>query len=311
MFKLFLIFSRGDWEYESKVFKFPRWDNQSCCKNCQASLTDDVLLYSRAGPSAGWRSTLRSHEGYLAELERDGKPVPILMRSKTLRLEGCMTDPMHTIDLGIGPHLNANVFIETMQAAGWGRTQAAQIERMQGYLKDWQRKQPHIHKLQGKLTFSRIRTGGDWPKLKCKAAQCRHLLCYSLDLSQRFTDGSLHDQRRTACCQLLCRFFVIINKPAKVELATIGPLFVQMYNYLADEALRKGIRAYKFVPKFHMFMHICEHQTFINPRLSWCYLDEDLQRFMKKIALSCHALNLAPMVMLKVLIVQYDDDEDL
>ena len=315
--KMFLLFCRGDWEYFVKVFEFPSWNSVPyCCFVCSASPTIAELIFSRSGPTAGWRATIKTHASYVAELAAAGKPIPILLRSLTLRLEGIMIDPMHTIDQGIAPHLLANVFLEIMELGHWGPNQAEQLVGLAAALKAWEKKTLHVYRLQGKLSWSRIRTSGDWPKLKAKAANCRHLLRFAFELCTTYSSGSVHDHRRMACCQLLCRFYEIINlegrflsAAAKTEIAAIGPLFLQLYSHLSAEALESRKRAWKLVPKFHMFVHLCELQTFINPRWSWCYADEDLQKFMKKIALACHPLNLAPMVIFKWLIRKYDDDE--
>ena len=41
------------------------------------------------------------------------------------------------------------------------------------------------------------------------------------------------------------------------ELKELGATFVMLYNKLSLEALKKEIRAWKLVPKFHTFLHLC------------------------------------------------------
>ena len=65
--------------------------------------------------------------------------------------------------------------------------------------------------LQGKLTLERIRTKASWPKLKSKAAACRSLVPYALELIQTYGgkegDGAIID-----VCQLLTRFYFILHQ---------------------------------------------------------------------------------------------------
>ena len=53
------------------------------------------------------------------------------------------------------------------------------------------------------------------------------------------------------------------------------------YNALADEAIRRNIRRWKVLPKFHAFTHYYYHKT--NPRAFHCYLDEDFVGRLKRL----------------------------
>ena len=54
---------------------------------------------------------------------------------------------------------------------------------MQADMNQWYKDTKETTKLRGKLTFERIKTSNDWPKLKCKAAAVRHLLRYAEKLA--------------------------------------------------------------------------------------------------------------------------------
>ena len=151
---------------------------------------------------------------------------------------------------------------------------------------NWYRANPQIDcRLQGKLTKERVRTSKGWPKLKGKGAPTRHLAGYALDLAERFNTGTLHCRLRLGVCQSLVRFYQLITTAAriltgeqKLELSNVGRALTQMYARLAKEALDNGTKAWKLVPKFHLFLHICQWQAemFGNPRFAWTYADEDL-----------------------------------
>lgn len=148
---------------------------------------------------------------------------------------------------------------------------------------------------------------------QAKAAATRCLVPYAADLARRYNSGSEHDRLRLAACDFLARFYDLIYEndmfppqPVKDEIAQLGRAFMNVYGKLSAESLSNGIRAWKMTPKFHVFVHMCEHQMFLNPRFYWTYSDEDLQQIMKEIAKSLHPNHLAPMVLFKWLVLQFD-----
>ena len=188
---------------------------------------------------------------------------------------------------------------------------------MQADMNQWYKDTKETTKLRGKLTFERIKTSNDWPKLKCKAAAVRHLLRYAKKLASDNNSGNTHDQRRLACCTILQRFYDICDNNERWlpqdelnELAEGARTFLGIYANLARESLIKKERAWKLTAKFHLYVHLCEVQAkvFGNPRFFWTYADEDLQRVMKGVALGCHPLNLAPMVLYKWMLAKFDSD---
>ena len=151
--------------------------------------------------------------------------------------------------------------------------------------------------MQGKLTVERVRTKGGWPKLKAKAAATRHLSTFALYLATTYDDGSDHDRRMIAVCQLLDRFYQIIDKEgqllsdaAKAEMSELGTNLCVLYAQLSSDALRQGAKRWTFSPTHHLFQHLCEWQgpENSNPGFTWIYLDEDLVGKLIKVAHSCH-----------------------
>ena len=121
---------------------------------------------------------------------------------------------------------------------------------------------------------------------------------------------------RSIRADALARFYEIIgsderwlNESHLLELRELSVLLVRTYLKLSAEALKNKVRAWKAVPKFHVFQHICEIQAavFGNPRRYWTYSDEDLQRIMKMIALSVHTENVPPLALYKWLTLLFED----
>jgi hypothetical protein len=310
---------RGDWEFYASVLGFPRWNTkENMCFMCLASAMDNALSWTSAARGAGWRPTIRSHESYLAELIAAGKSLCGLFLIPGLRLEGVMVDVLHTVDLGLAAHIIANIFVEVMRLGHWGKTQEDTAKGLQADIHEWyktQDKDTKASKIQGEVTYERIKTSDDWPKLKAKAAATRKLSRHALELCRRYDSGSEHDKRRLAVADLLVRFYdiietgdVFLSDDAKLELSALGRLLFGTYMALSREALDRKVRSWKPYPKFHLFLHLCEIQaaTMQNPRCYWTYCDEDLQRHLGEIATSCHMSNLAPMTLYKWIVLVFD-----
>lgn len=210
-------------------------------------------------------------------------------------------------------HLIGNVFFEIVSVEKpWGRTMEANTTALYADMKEYTKKDSS--RLQGKLTIERIRTSGDWPKLKAKAACTRHLSFYARSLCERFNSGSVHDQRRLALCKLLCQFYTAVESEGmfmraetKAEIARLGSQFVGLYSALAMEAASQNIRAWKLTPKFHLFQHLCEWQCqeYPNPRFYWTYADEDMVGSMVEVAQSCHTRTMAETALYKWLVLLF------
>ena len=126
-----------------------------------------------------------------------------------------------------------------------------------------------------------------------------------------------HANKRKAVNDLLNRFYEILEESdryftedAKMELAKIARLFLSIYSQLSHEALSAAppVRAWKMIPKFHMFLHLLEIQcaSLGNPRFYWTYSDEDLMQIVKQIALSCHTANLAEEMLFKWCVLTFE-----
>ena len=91
-------------------------------------------------------------------------------------------------------------------------------------------------------------------------------------------------------------------------ISPLGRKLLVMYNALASEAAAKCKRAWNIVPKFHLFVQLCEMQApnVGNPRWYWTYADEDMVGRMVDIARSCHATHVAPTAISKSLLLHFE-----
>ena len=276
----------------------------------------DEYQWTSTGPAAPWRSTLKTHDSWLADLAAQNIAPSGLFDVQGLRLEMLMIDTLHCVDAGgVAAHVIGNCFAEI--APNFGCNHKEQAAGLNADLKSWyatQSQNIRDCKLQGALTWERIVAAKEYPKLRAKGAQCRHMAKYCSELCGRFDSGSTHDRRRRLISDLLYRFYCIIEEGSAAlsredlnELEQISRIFSGTYMGLAREALAAEIRFWKATPKFHLFQHLLELQAKIaNPTRFWAYADEDLQRHISHIAKSCSALRLVPVVLYKWVILAFD-----
>ena len=314
---------RGDWAFFCELFNFPKWNGaERMCFVCRASSTNAALAWTKFGPDAGWRRTRWSHETYLRCLRNGGFAIPALLcLAIGFRLDCVMIDVLHTVDQGVASHIIANIMwvFAVVRGVIGGANQAERVANLHNHMQKLYKTMKERTKVQGKLSVERIRTSGNWPKLKAKAAATRHLAKYALSLVQEFGGKSVEDRRMLGVCQQLVRFYAILDTeshflsaPARIELPKVGQQLVGLYTALAADAKERGQKLWKLMPKLHLFLHLCEWQSLAhgNPRYCWTYADEDLAGMMAEVAGSCHPATLAPSGLFKWLHTAFQGHEE-
>eukprot|EP00959_Pyramimonas_sp_CCMP1952_P455419 9471522-Pyramimonas_sp.AAC.1 len=240
---------------------------------CRASPLEGPLNCYHVCADAGWRATLKSHESYLRECVDRNVPPCTLMKINTLQLEGFLPDAMHGMDEGFTSHVAGNIMFEIMEEAGWGPNQRTRASRLNDDLKQYYKASKETVRVDGKLTYERVRAAGDWPLLKAKAAATRHVVPYITQLASRFNSGSDHDVRRLIVCNCLNDAYNTMKKAdrfltqgQKDHLRHISVTMLGCYRNLSLEALESNTRKWKMVPKHHETQHILEYLAcVINP----------------------------------------------
>ena len=310
-----LLQLRGDWAWYCEILGFPKHNEiENMCWICGASINHPRRLYTDARDDAGWRSTLRTTQSWAKELLAKGKSLPVLFQLvRGLLLEHVMIDVLHTVDQGVTAHILGSIMHECSDSMGSNKDERA--KGLHADLKGWYKKQgPAIYKIKGKITPERLKSGSGFSKFKGKAAETRHLSAYAVNLAERFHDGSEHSSRRLAVAQLLDRFYVILKSngmflpsDAINEIASIGKNLVILYNALSTESAANQVKTWKFTPKFHLWIHLCEIQAALfNPRCFWTYSDEDLVGQIIEVAQTCHPSSVAATAIYKYLLIHFD-----
>ena len=306
-----------DWDFLSSVCGFPTGQSvPEMCWVCRASPCGK-LGFCNVDRSAGWRNTYKTHEDYLASQAAEGKEPCSLMLIKVLRLEGFLPDKMHGMDEGFTAEVAGNVLYECMESPGYGNNQTERAAKMDDELKQYYKSVKENCRIDGKLTFNRVKESSEYPVLKAKAAATRHLVPFCVKLAERHNTNSQHDQRRLAVCKALDRAYNImgaagmsLEEKDKAELKELSLAMMSCYRNLALEAAVNSERKWKMKPKLHETQHILEDFTWINPRHVWLYADEDLQRIVKLIAVQCHPSAVPYMTLLRWVVGAFGEFED-
>ena len=306
-----LIQLRGDWEFLSNVIGLPHWqNNERMCWKCLASNIGG-LRWHDFSEGAEWRRTLLEHHTYE---RRAGAPLPLLFRLVVgLTLACVCVDMLHTIDLGVASHVIANVFQECIRRNVWGGgTVERNTERLQEEIREWYHKNKAKSKIQGELTWARLKTNSGWPKLKSKAAAARHLAAFTAELARKHCG---HDARIVAVAQLLNEFYMTLDAEAfylsdaaVARLPELGQHLCVLYADLSRSALDDNRKMWKATPKWHLFIHLVKWDIVdnrLNPKSYWTYADEDLVGCLVEVASSCHPTTMPTVSLSKWCILRF------
>jgi hypothetical protein len=306
---------RGDWQFYCQAFNFPAWNtNERMCWLCQASNVNSELLWTDFNTGAGWRGSVWSHEGYVADVEGRGEELPNIFSIRGLRLECILVDVLHAVDLGVASLVVGNVLNEVLP--GLGPNREKQMATLNARLASWYKANKITSQVRGKLTWDKIRATGNFPEFKAKAAATRHIVPFAAALAAEFDSGSEHDRRRRVVVESLLSFYAMVQAGARHisandlrRLPECCQALCTNYAHLSLEAVRANVPAWQLKPKLHLFQHLCHYQVqqFGNPRFYWTYPDEDMVGQMVEVAKSCHPSTLAKTALYKWLVMAFKD----
>ena len=106
-----LLQVRGDWAFYKAVFDFPAWSQKQICWRCEAGRGTEHD-FRDCGLSASWRSTRLSGVEFLARQRHSGVTPSALFQSPGFKVEYCIVDWLHTVDLGVAADAMGHLFDE-------------------------------------------------------------------------------------------------------------------------------------------------------------------------------------------------------
>jgi hypothetical protein len=134
----------------------------------------------------------------------------------------------------------------------------------------------------------------DWPSLKGKGSELKHLVPVILDIAIARSNGSDYDLHAIGAFTALTMFSQLIDDSDMVptpEIAETARHLMQQFllhnQWLNRFCIGKGVKKWHVVYKHHMAKHLAYNFQFLSPRFSWCFKAEDFVGRMSRLAHSC------------------------
>ena len=277
--------ARGDWAFYAKVFMLSSWSGAECCWRCNATNGFGENSFHDCSSSANWRKRRRVGEEYLAEQREAGTEPSHFFSIPNMQVQDIMIDWLHTMDLGISQDIIGNVFWNVLPQLP-GANQEARIRNLWGRIRQFYKDNKTKSRLEN-ITREMIKAGKKPPKLRSKAAECRYLVPFAVQLANEFSGGVEGDTIKQVV-KLLQDLYDFTNQesyPAEVVAQTCRRMCI-LLSTLEEEAHGRGSVCWRMKPKVHLAQELLEYQTLTdgNPKLCWTYRDEDWGGWLAKCA---------------------------
>ena len=200
-------------------------------------------------------------------------------------------DWMHLVELGIGADLCGNVLWQALRRKGI-LTQgniAGRLAALNGRLREYNARQKPVNPI-GRLTVGMVKAKGEPPKLKAKAAECRHLQPWCLELAKEILQarpGQASIHMVAAADALIACSKAADERPFDLpKFQRLGMEFLRHYKWLGLHVHADGDTLWRFKPKHHIMGHLLYQVAPWHgaPSLYWCWLDESLGGQLAKAA---------------------------
>ena len=302
--------NKADSDHFINVYKMPgHWGAHQCCRMCPANDSVGTLMsWNCFRPDAEWK--LRIHKGnevWFGYSVAAGKEIWLCFKDRNvgglgLSVYTCFDDGMHSVDLGVSPHLLGNVLWHLCYTDILGPgTPQERLDRVKAYVFG-----EYSTRSTG-TQFSNIDLGmftneenpaAARPFLKGKAAENRHLVPILRDL-WRSAARNTYEDHVTQCLEHLSIYYEILDYkladgsyplylPTNLQesFTTAVDSFLMHYNWLYSWALGRGRELWHYVPKFHYMWHQTDQAKYMNPRAARCYVNEDFMGVAQKLGVA-------------------------
>jgi hypothetical protein len=319
-----LVQVRGDWEGLVQFFRLRSYNSEFFCWQCNATASSGPHCYKDFSRDAGHRATKIDHQQYLEGCALELAQPSFLFRCPGFDLGMLVVDSMHSADLGCFADAVGSIFWLEMASRGWHQNQAEGLKSLNKDLEAFYRQQKQEGKNPSKVTpLSHSQIVGKspgYPFLKAKAAQCRHLGEFGLQLANdhmhgrpardgaparpafRFPAGHRLAGREADHLQLLVQVFqgmagytrslstnpfdpTACRESMLLFLSALASLHTLWREGLAEDSPLLRSCPFALRPKAHMLQHLVQDHMpdFGSPAKFWCYRDEDFVGCVKSI----------------------------
>jgi hypothetical protein len=207
-------------------------------------------------------------------------------------------DLLHILDLGVLQHFIGSAlwsFVYMQEVAGGTiQERIANLWVIIRALYASSRSASRLGRLDLTMFTNPNRPRAEYPCLKVKAAEARHLLPIVAELCRRFSTGTGRDAARVVCAEGFVRFSELCAAggphlslgDANAARAALASALLSYMRLSANAAANHQL-LYNIPNKFHFLAHIADQVRWLNPQLVWTYQLENLIGRAKKVAERC------------------------
>lgn len=264
-----LVEVRGDWKWMKDTFRFPQHNETAgCCWLCKVVPKEIRNVDS----GAQWRMNRLTHAELVLRLMQTGVPLSPLLAVPGITSQCFLIDWLHTVDQGVAADFLGGAF-KMLLGHMPGDSDERRCASLFVLIQDFYRTNKVDSQLDN-LTLSMFSPGKLWPgKLKCKAAECRGLICFThqtcstlLDVQDVLGGAVVQAAFHLAKCYDNLSQAIFVPEDMKAHARGFAAHMVSL------EAAAPHF--FQVKPKLHLFQELCEMLD-SNPAQTWVYRDED------------------------------------
>jgi len=293
----FVIWSiKGDLDWYAKGLGLKSYNANDPCEFCPCSKDGAKGLWPmNFGPTCAWKNQLHTRTSWRAS----NPDMHLLFKSFSfLSCLNIEADELHVLHLGVSQYFLGSVLWLLVYVIMAG-TPAQNIQRVWELILEKyteQRTPTQFSALQLSSFINVAKHNTEYPRLKGKAAEIKHLALPLLHAWKLLKRRSAHDQRVTACLEALLEIHDRIDEHARDAFMTRDSSaalcqavnhMLDQYSWLGVQADRNGHLLFTAAPKLHWLWHLSRRSIYMSPRRGACYIDEDFMKHMKGIAARC------------------------
>ena len=282
---------QGDHEMYSNHLGLNHWNSQFCCWECDAQ---QPLTKGKPCPKGKAFNILRedqqkfsciTHAQALAKGSAHALFTIAGLSTKMVRHDG-----LHVMFCtGVCSHLCGSILHFLCYNDGKGRQAVKPSDRLalifsqiqQEYKK--QKAPTRLTNLRLSMVTDPQKPHQSWPKLDCKAAECKHfmpaflpVLKAMLDTSNEMHAKMVHAlQSMVSLVELFDEAGMFLDKRTYARARKLAKEFFYSYAWLSEWAEEADRYLFHITVKFHTFDHLVKSSCDINPRCTWNFRSED------------------------------------
>ena len=223
-----------------------------------------------------------------------------------LHISSAMKDVLHISCLGVALHANGNTLFYLVFSDFFGSVAEKNMAVVWKLIQEEYRKQSvsnQFHCIEISSSCSALSPMSDYPIMSGKGAENRCLVPVLLEIVRNHMREDIQEDRIIfKMLKCLTAFYDILNegsddgnypfvlpKAVHARLTKAVDEFLLFYSLLSQLAVDSSPPrlAWKKVSKHHMMVHLASEAAQLNPRLSWCYANEDYVGRVSRIAHAC------------------------